>query len=104
MAVESPGDANTTKKSKAEGPNKKVAKCADCREAAAGEKAGKTGGPYCKIHRTKGHDLQDCRQVEELVEKQRAEYERHDKERAQDGAGGSGRKRGQGGRRGKLKQ
>jgi polyribonucleotide nucleotidyltransferase len=40
-----------------------------CQEAAANEKAGKTDGPYCKIHRTKGHDLQECRQVEHLVEK-----------------------------------
>jgi hypothetical protein len=57
MAVESPGDANTTKKSKAESPGKEVARCADCREAAAGDKGGKTDGPYYKIHRTKGHDL-----------------------------------------------
>src|SRR4051812_25877896 len=60
---------------------------------------------YCKIHRTKGHALQDCRQVELLAEKQRAEYERRDKEKGQDGAEGSGKKRdGQAGRRSKDKQ
>jgi hypothetical protein len=57
MAVESPGDANTAKKSKAKSPSREVDGCADCREAATGDKSGKTGGPYCKIHRTKGHDL-----------------------------------------------
>ena len=60
---------------------------------------------YCKIHRTKGHDLQNCRQVEQLVERQKAEYERRDKEKGQDGAEGSGKKRGgQGGRCGKDNQ
>jgi hypothetical protein len=34
-----------------------------------GEKAGKTDGPYCKIHYTKGHDLQECRTVDKLAEK-----------------------------------
>jgi hypothetical protein len=91
MAVESPGDANAAKKSKAESPGKEVAKCADSREAAAGDKSGKTGGSCCKIHRTKGHDLQECRQVEQLAEKQKQEYEKRDKEKGQDGAGGSGK-------------
>jgi hypothetical protein len=81
MAVESPSDANAAKKSKAESPDKEVAGCADCREAAAGDKSGKTGGPYCKIHRTKGHDLLECRQVEQLAEKQKQEYKKRDKEK-----------------------
>src|SRR4051812_4108420 len=52
-----------------------------------------------------GHDLQSCKKVEQLVELQKAEYERRDKEKAQGGAGGSGTKRpGGGGRRGKAKQ
>src|SRR4051812_50073614 len=64
-----------------------------------------TNKQYCKIHRTKGHDLQSCKKVEQLVELQKAEYERRDKEKAQAGAGGSGTKRtGQGGRRGKANQ
>src|SRR3989337_3045683 len=104
MAVESPGDTNATKKSKAESPGKEVAGCADCREAVAGDKSGKTGGPYCKIHHTKGHDLQECRQVEQLAEKQKQEYEKRDKEKGQDGAGGFGKQNrgGRGGRRGKA--
>jgi hypothetical protein len=64
LAVESSGDTKTTKE---------VAGCDACREAAAGEKAGKTGGPYYKIHRTKGHNLQQCWQVEQLAEKQKQE-------------------------------
>ena len=63
------------------------------------EKARKFDGPYCKIHRTKDHDLQECRQVEHLVEKQKAECEKHDKEKGQDGANGSDKK-GRGGRGG----
>ena len=52
-----------------------------------------------------GHDLQNCQQVELLAEKQKAEYERRDKEKGQDGAEGSDKKRGgQGGRRGKDNQ
>ena len=38
-------------------------------------------GPYCKIHRTSGHDIRECRQVEYLAEKQQKEYQKHDKEK-----------------------
>jgi hypothetical protein len=69
LAVESSGDTNATKKPKADIPGKEVTWCDGCREAVAGKKAGKTGGPYCKIHRTKDHDLQQCRQVEQLAKK-----------------------------------
>ena len=65
--------------------------CADCREAAAAEKAGKGDGSYCKIHRTKGDDLQECYQVEQVVKRQRAEYEKRDKEEGQYVAGGKSR-------------
>ena len=52
-----------------------------------------------------GHNLQNCRQVELLAEKQKAEYERRDKEKDQNGAEGSGKKRGgQGSRPGKDNQ
>ena len=78
MTVEGPGTPSTGKKAKAEAPDKEAAMCADCREAAAAEKAGKCDGPYCKIHQTKGHDLQECYQVEQLVKRQRAEYEKRD--------------------------
>ena len=57
---------------------------------AAADKPGSSGKQYCKIHHTKGHDLQNCRQVELLAEKQKAEYERRDKEKGQDGTKGSG--------------
>jgi hypothetical protein len=104
MVVE--GSGNTAKKSKMNGSGKEAAACADCQEAAVGEKAGKAVGPYCKIHRTKGHDLQECWQVEQLAKKEKAEYEKRDKEKGQDGAGGSSKKGrgGRGGRRGKAKQ
>ena len=57
---------------------------------AAADKQDGSGKQYCKIHRNRGHDLQNCKKVEQLVELQKAEYERRDKEKAQGGAGGSG--------------
>ena len=62
-------------------------------EVAVADKQDDTNKQYCKIHRTKGHDLQSCKKVELLVEQQKAEYERRDKEKAQEGAGGAGKKR-----------
>ena len=59
MTVEGSGTPSTGKKAKAEAPDKEAVMCTDCREAAATEKAGKGDGLYCKIHRTKGHDLQE---------------------------------------------
>src|SRR3954471_637773 len=91
MIVEHSGTPSTCKKAKAEAPSKEAATCAACWEAAAMEKVGKGDGPYCKIHRTKGHDLQKCYQVEQLVKKQRAGYDKHDKEKGQNTAGGMGR-------------
>ena len=49
---------------------------------AVADKQDNTNKQYCKIHRTKGHDLQSCKKVEQLVEQQKAEYERRDKEKA----------------------
>ena len=72
MTVEGSGTPSTGKKAKADVPDKEVAVCTDCREAATAEKAGKGDGSYCKIHRTKGHDLQECYQVEQLIKRQRA--------------------------------
>ena len=95
LAVEQSG-----KEAKAGNSGKEVAAA-----VAVADKQDDTNKQYCKIHRTKGHDLQRCKKVEQLVEQQKAEYERRDKEKAQEGAGGSGKKRpGQGGRRGKAKQ
>ena len=91
MTVEGSGTLSTGKKAKAEALGKEAATCADCRDAVAAEKAGKGDGPYCKIHRTKGHDLQESDQVEQLVKKQRTEYEKRDKEKGQNVAGGKGR-------------
>ena len=72
---------------------------------AVADKQDGTDKQYCKIHRTKGHDLQSYKKVEQLVQQQKAEYERRDKERAQGGTGESGKKRaGRGGHRGKAKQ
>ena len=81
MTVEGSGMPSTGKKARAEAPGKGAAACTDCRDAAAAEKAGKGDGPYCKIHQTKGHDLQECYQVEKLVKKQIPEYEKRDKEK-----------------------
>ena len=87
MTVEGSSTPSTGKKAKAEAPDKEAAAFSDCREAAAAEKAGKGDGSYCKIHRTKGHDLQECYQVEQLVKKQEAKYEKRDKEKVQNIAG-----------------
>ena len=91
MTAKGSGTPSTGKKAKAEALGKEVAACTACREAVAIEKAGKGDGPYYKIHRTKGHDLQECYQVEQLVRKQRAEYDKREKEKGQNAAGGSGR-------------
>ena len=105
LAVEGSDDTGAAKTVKADARGKEIAGCAACRALAATDKPGRSGKQYCKIHRTKGHDLQNCRQVELLSEKQKAEYERRDKEKGRDGTEGSGKKRGgQGGRPGKDNQ
>ena len=91
MTVEGSGTPSTGKKAKAEAPCKEAAACTAYREAAATEKVGKGDGSYCKIQRTKGHDLQECYQVEQLVKKKRAKYDKRDKEKGQNAAGGKGR-------------
>ena len=67
LTVKGLGTPSTGKKAKSEVLGKEATMCTDCREAAAAEKAGKGDGSYCKIHQTKGHDLQECYQVEQLV-------------------------------------
>ena len=94
LAVEGPDDAGSAKKTKADDPGKEIAGCAACRALVVADKPGGSDKQYCKIHRTKGHDLQNCRQVELLAEKKKAEYERRDKEKGQDSAEGPGKKRG----------
>ena len=90
MTIEGSGTPSTNKKAKAEVPDEEVVVCADYREAVAAEKAGKGDGLYCKIHQTKGDDLQECYQVEQLDKRKRAEYEKCDKEKGQNVAGGKG--------------
>ena len=94
LAVEESGGPDTAKKAKVDDPDKEVAGCAACQALAVVDKPEGSDKQYCKIHRTKVHDFQNCRQVEQLVERQKAEYERRDKEKGQDGAEGSGKKRG----------
>ncbi len=99
LAVEQTGNGGGAKEAKAGGSDK------EAQPVAAADKQDSSGKQYCKIHRTKGHDLQNCKKVEQLVGQQKAEYERRDKEKAQEGTRGSGKKRpGRGGRRGKTKQ
>src|SRR4051812_18344186 len=81
VVVEQSGDEGATKKAQAGGYGKEVAGCTNCQAVAVVDKRDGTNKQYCKIHRTKGHDLQSCKQVERLVELQKAEYERRDKEK-----------------------
>src|SRR3954462_1587421 len=105
LVVKKSGSEGSAKKAQAGGPGKEVVGCANCRAVAAADKRDGTDKKYCKIHRTRSHDLQSCKQVERLVDLQKAEYARRDKERAQAGGRGSGTKRpGPGERRGKDKQ
>ena len=94
LAVKGSDSTGAAKKAKADDPGKEIFGCAACRALAAADKPGGSNKQYCKIHRTKGHDLQNCRQVELLTEKQKAEYEMRDKEKGHDGAEGYGKKRG----------
>ena len=87
LVVEQSGKEAAAKKTQAGGSGKEAT------PVAAADKQDSPDKQYCKIHRTKGHDLQNCKKVEQLVEQQKAEYERRDKEKAQEGAGGSGKKR-----------
>ena len=54
------------KKPKAGSSGKEVAA-----DVAVADKQDGTNKQYCKIHRTKGHDLQSCKKVEQLVEQQK---------------------------------
>ena len=63
------------KKAKAGCSNKDIAAGTNHQDVAVADKQDGTNRQYCKIHRTKGHDLQSCKKVEQLVEQQKAEYE-----------------------------
>ena len=77
LVVEQSGNGGGAKEAKAGDYGKEVAA-----EVAVADKQDGTNKQYCKIHRTKGHDLQNCKRVEQLVEQQKAEYEGRDKEKA----------------------
>ena len=93
LVVEQSGNEGGAKKAQVCSSGKETAACTNCQAVAVADKQDGTDKQYCKIHRTKGHDLQSCKKVEQLVEQQKAEYERCDKEKAQEGAGGAGKKR-----------
>src|SRR3954467_6753951 len=57
LVVEQSGDDGGTKKAKDGGSGKEVAACANCQAVVAADKQDGTNKQYCKIHRTKGHDL-----------------------------------------------
>ena len=57
LAVEGSKNTGAAKKAKADDPDKEIAGCAACRALAAADKPGGSDKQYCKIHRTKGHDL-----------------------------------------------
>ena len=76
LAVESSG-----KKTKANNKGKGKAAEAD------------PGSPYCKIHLTSDHDIQECWQVEYLAKKQKKEYERRDREKKAKGEAGDSKKK-----------
>ena len=93
LAVEESGVPDTAKKAKVDDPGKEVAGCNVCQALAAAGKSEGSDKQYCKIHHTKGHDLQNCCLVDLLMEKQRVRYERRDKEKGQGGTEGSSKKR-----------
>ena len=61
LAVKGSEDTGAAKKAKVDDPGKEIAGCAACRALVAVDKPRSSGKQYCKIHRTKGHDLQNCR-------------------------------------------
>ena len=64
LAVEGSEDTGAAKKAKADDPGKEIAGYAACQALVVADKPGGSDKKYCKIHRTKGHDLQNYRQVE----------------------------------------
>ena len=89
LVVEQSGNGGGAKKAKDGSSGKEIALGTNYQAVVVADKQDGTNKQYCKIHRTKGHDLQSCKKVEQ----QKAEYERRDKEKAQEGAGGAGKKR-----------
>ena len=57
LAVLESGNPGTAKKSKFNNPGKEVARCTACQALTSADKTEGSDKQYCKIHRTKGHDL-----------------------------------------------
>ena len=60
LAVEGSDSTGAAKKAKADDPGKEIAGSVTCQALAAADKPGSSDKQYYKIHRTKGHDLQNC--------------------------------------------
>ena len=67
LVIEKSGNGGGAKKAKAGSSGEEAVAVADKQDG--------TNKQYCKIHRTKGHDLQSCKKVEQLAKQQKAEYE-----------------------------
>src|SRR3954470_1019856 len=66
LVVEQSGNEGGAKKAKAGGSGKEVAACSNCQAVAVADKQDGTNKQFCKIHRTKGHDLQSCKKSSSL--------------------------------------
>ena len=64
LVVEKSGNGGGAKKAKAGSSGKEIAASTNCQTVAVADKQDGTVKQYCKIHRTKGHDLQSCKKVE----------------------------------------
>ena len=64
LVVEQSGDGGGAKEAKAGDSGKEVAAGTNYQAVAVADKQDGSNKQYCKIHRTKGHDLQSCKKVE----------------------------------------
>ena len=67
LVVEKSGNRGGANKAKAGGSGKEIVSGTNYQAVADADKQDGTNKQYCKIHRTKGHDLQSCKKVEQLV-------------------------------------
>ena len=68
LVIEQSGNEGGAKKAKTGSSGKEIAACTNYQTVAVADKQDGNNKQYCKIHRTKGHDLQSCKKVEQLVE------------------------------------
>ena len=64
LVIEQSGNEGGAKKAKVGSSGKEIAACTNCQTVAVADKQDGTDKQYCKIHYTKGHDLQSCKKVE----------------------------------------